>query len=447
MHSFMLLRGGVVVAEAWWKPFAAEYPHLLWSLSKSFTSTAVGLAVSEGRLSVEDRVLSFFPADAPEQVSPNLAAMRVRDLLSMSAGHGEDTSQAFIDAPGDNWEKAFLAQPVDFPPGTHFLYNNGATYMLSAIVQKLTGQPLIDYLRPRLFEPLGTASPTWECSPRGVNVGWKGLSITTEDIASFGQLYLRRGVWNGRRILPESWVAAATSRQVPNGEDPNSDWCQGYGFQFWRCRHNGFRGDGAFGQFCLVLPDQDVVLAITSGEPDMQAELNLVWEHLLPALAAGPLPEDPSAQADLQHALARLAYAPLQQGVETPPLAAQVSGVEYHFDEDAFGASAARFDFDAAGCTVTLAGGLAAGSLRLGSGDWAEGHTALFHNGPRRVMACGAWVSADTYQVVLRFVETPATYTIRCCFTGSRVTLNATSHATFDLKEFPAVEGVADQQA
>ena len=272
LHSLMVLRHGQVVAEGWWGPYRRDDPHVLFSLSKSFTSTGIGLAIAEGKLSLDDTVLSFFPEDAPAEPSENLKAMRVRDLLSMSTGHHADAIEPFpyMD-PAVSQTRAFLALPVAHKPGTHFVYNTPASFMLSAIVQKVSGTPLVDYLRPRLFEPLGIRNPKWEATPKGVSLGGFGLSVTTEDIARFGQLYLQKGEWNGKRLLPAEWVAAATSRQVSNGSNPASDWDQGYGYQFWRCRHGVYRGDGAFGQYCIVMPEQDAVIAITSGVRDMQA--------------------------------------------------------------------------------------------------------------------------------------------------------------------------------
>src|SRR3954463_12026968 len=283
LHSFMLVRHGKVVAEGWWKPEAADKPHVLHSLSKSFTSTAVGLVIEEGKLSLDDPVLKFFPDEAPAEPSENLRAMRVRDLLTMTGGHDTEPPRT-ADQP---WARSFLAHPVPFKPGTHFLYNTSATYMLSAAVQKATGQTVLDYLKPRLFDPLGIEDPTWETSPQGVSTGGFGLSVRTEDIAKFGQLYLQKGKWNGKQLVPEAWVAAATARQTSNGSNPASDWDQGYGYQFWRSRHGAYRGDGAFGQYCIVLPEQDAVIAITSGLGNMQAVMNLVWEHLLPAMKPG----------------------------------------------------------------------------------------------------------------------------------------------------------------
>ena len=170
MHSFMLVRHGRVVAEGWWRPESAEKPHVLYSLSKSFTSTAVGLAVAEGKLSIDDPVLKFFPGDAPATPSDKLKAMRVRDLLTMSTGHQTEPKLT----PDDPWVRSFLAQPVEHKPGAHFLYNSAGTYMCSAIVQKLTGQTVLDYLRPRLFEPLGIEGAEWSASPQGISAGGVG---------------------------------------------------------------------------------------------------------------------------------------------------------------------------------------------------------------------------------------------------------------------------------
>lgn len=302
MHSFMLVRHGHVVAEAWWKPQSAEMPHVLWSLSKSFTSTAVGLAVAEGKLSINDPVLKFFPDEAPAEVSANLKAMRVRDLLTMATGHQNEPNVR----NETNWIKAFLAHPVPHKPGTHFQYNTPATFMQSAIVQKVTGQTVVEYLKPRLFEPLGIEQPKWDANPQGISIGGYGLYLKTEDIAKFGQLYLQNGQWQGKQLVPADWIEQATSKQVSNGSDPNRDWDQGYGFQFWRCRHDAYRGDGKDGQFCIVIPKLDAVVAITANTGDMQAELNIVWDKLLPALHDKPLPENKEGIAKLKAVIEKL---------------------------------------------------------------------------------------------------------------------------------------------
>jgi CubicO group peptidase (beta-lactamase class C family) len=247
-------------------------------------------------------LLRQFPEDAPAAPGNNLKAMRVRDLLTMSTGH--QTEPKF--SKEDPWVKTFLAHPVPHKPGTHFLYNTPATYMCSAIVQKVTGQTVLDYLKPRLFEPLGIEGPRWGTSPQGITFGGFGLYIRTEDVAKFGQLYLQKGKWRGKQLVPADWISVATSRQMSNGSNPKSDWEQGYGFQFWRCRHGAYRGDGANGQYCIVLPGQDAVIAITADTNDMPGQLNLVWDKLLPGLRDKALPENKAEQERLSQTLAGL---------------------------------------------------------------------------------------------------------------------------------------------
>lgn len=296
MHSFMLLRHGKVIAEAWWTPEDANKPHVLWSLSKSFTSTAVGLAVHDGKLSVQDRVIGFFPDALPENPSENLKSMRVLDLLTMSTGHQDEPNLR----ASQDWIKTFFAHPVPREPGSFFRYNTPATFMQSAIVQKVTGQNVVDYLQTRLFDPLGIDAPKWDKNPQGISIGGYGLYLKTEDIAKFGQLYLQKGRWENQQLIPSDWVQEASSKQVSNGSDAASDWNQGYGYQFWRCRHNAFRGDGKDGQFCIVLPDQDAVVVMTANTSNMQSQLSLVWEYLLGAMVDKDLPEAPKDRENLE---------------------------------------------------------------------------------------------------------------------------------------------------
>ncbi|HEX5270989.1 MAG TPA: serine hydrolase [Gemmataceae bacterium] len=428
LHSFMLVRHGHVVAEGWWAPYDAKTRHELYSLSKSFTSTAVGLAVSEGKLSVDDPVLKFFPDDAPADPSANLKAMRVRDLLRMVTGHQTEPSLARSEQP---WTKTFLAQPVPFKPGTHFLYNTAGTYMQSAIVQKATGQTVLDYLKPRLFEPLGIENPTWGTSPQGVNFGGYGLSVRTEDIARFGQLYLQKGVWNGRKLIPAEWVTAATALQTSNGSNPQSDWDQGYGYQFWRCRHGAYRGDGAFGQFCVVMPDQDAVVAITSGVRDMQAVLNLVWDHLLPAMKSAPLSADDEGDRRLRARLAGLTVS-TPKATTSARIPKEVSGVTFSFPANDQKVEALGLELGADG--VTLIGRSNGGDeqrIACGSGEWKKGRFAFGRTAAQPAAASGAWTADDTYTVKVCFNETPYVLTARLDFSGGKLRLDPTWNVSF----------------
>jgi CubicO group peptidase (beta-lactamase class C family) len=435
MHSLMILRKGKVVAEGWWAPYAPSLKHTLYSLSKSFTSTAIGLAAAEGKLSVEDKVISFFPNEKPENVSENLAAMRLKDLLTMSTGHDKDTTPAVRESSDNNWVKSFLAQPVEHKPGTFFVYNSGATYMLSAIIQKLSGQTLLEYLKPRLFAPLGIEGMDWEVDPNGINTGGWGLRVKTEDIAKFGQLYLQEGTWNGKKILTESWVADATSKQVQSKGgarvQEENDWQQGYGYQFWRCRNNSYRGDGAFGQYCIVMPKEDMVIAITSETGDMQAILDHVWGNILPAVkTAGTA--DKTVQKPLQQKLSKLVL-PTGSGKPASELIPKVSGKSYKIEDNNLKVTSVSLSFSKDSCTFKIQDEQGDHSVVSGIGSWKEGVTDISVMPLKLVLtpvpgekiskiaASGTWVDEKTFEMTWRFIETAHYETVRCQFDAGNI--------------------------
>ena len=435
LNSFMLLRHGQVVAEGWWSPYHPQAPHSLYSLSKSFTSTAVGLAISEGKLNVDDPVIKFFPEDTPSEPSNNLKSMRVSDLLRMATGQQTEPPRT----PEVSWVKTFLAHPVPFKPGTHFLYNTSATYMQSAIVQKVTGTTVLDYLRPRLFEPLGIENPTWEVSPQGISTGGYGLSIRTEDIAKFGQLYLQKGVWQGKQLVPKEWIDEATVRQVSNGSNPSSDWDQGYGYQFWRCRHGAYRGDGAFGQYCIVLPDQDAVIAITSGLKDMQSVMNLVWDTLLPALKSSPLAADIETQSKLSQKLKSLTLR-AQDGTGNPPKG--IAGRKYVFpanDHKLESIVLEQVDNERRVAVVTRFDGTEHRTVSRNS-EWTKGKAGWGTLREQPIASSGAWTSDDTYTAKICFYETPFVVTASFKFIGDELHYQARTNVGFGPKnEFQLV--------
>jgi hypothetical protein len=446
----MLLRHGVVIAEGWWYPYRPDAPHVLFSLSKSFTSTAVGLAVEQGLLSVEDPLLKFFSNESPKKVSPNLAAMQVRHLLTMTTGHHEDTTEATMRAR--NPFKAFLSLPVEHAPGTFFVYNSGASYMLAAIVQSLTGQTVLEYLTPRLFEPLGISGATWDSHPNGVNFGGWGLNLKTEDIARFGQLYLQKGRWNGQQLIPADWVAAATSKQVSNDPDENPDWEQGYGYQFWRCQPAGiYRGDGAFGQFCIVMPEQDAVLAITAGVADMQSVLNLVWKILLPALGKEALSDHDATVKNLQNTLRDLQLLP-PTGAHSSPQAAAVTGLAFSFEPNHLTLHSLSLDFTDNILTYRLLGGgkrRGTHQLKFGIQSWVEGTANLQQSvarpnpQPSKVAASGVWGAQDTFTLTLCQYETPFIQSLDFRFVGQQVILDSRVNVDFGPLEAPQLVGKA----
>jgi len=417
LHSFMIVRHGKTVAQGWWNPYNPDSPHLLYSLSKSFTSTAIGLAVEEKLLSTDDLVVSFFSDKVIDTTDNNLKAMRITDLLRMNTGHLEDATGR-TRMGGDDWVANFLALPVERKPGTIFVYNSAATYMLSAILQKVTGQTVVEYLQPRLFDPLEIKPPTWESDPKGINVGGWGLSVTTLDIAKFGQLYLQKGKWNGKQIVPEAWVEKATSYLTSNGSNPESDWEQGYGYQFWQCRHNAYRGDGAFGQYCIVMPEQDAVIAITSGSKDMPGILNLVWEHLLPAMKEAPLAEDTTSQRLLSEKLASLKISAVE-GENASEVSQEINGQTFEFGENLLGLKTVSFSQTGENMTITLTNASGDQVVSAGFRSNEKGEFTMPGRGTMKIASSGAWISPDSYKVTMINYESPHATTLTFTFKGN----------------------------
>lgn len=303
LHSLMILKHGNVVYENWVNEGNPDSAHVMFSVSKTFTATAIGLAINEGKLKLTDRLVDLFPDDMPDSINENLAAATVRDLLTMNCGQETDIPGLYQrlfenESDSSNWVKEFFTVDFAHKPGTWYFYNSLGSYILSAIVQKVTGEKVVDYLTPRLFDKLHIQKPYWQESPQGINCGGWGLFLKTEDMAKMGQLFLQNGVWNGEQVIPAEWVAEASKYQVPSvpsGTRPdeveakgftkeNCAWVWGYGYQMWRCPDNAYRADGAYGQYIIIFPDYDAVIITTSNTMNLQREVDYIWKYLVPAI-------------------------------------------------------------------------------------------------------------------------------------------------------------------
>ncbi|MFJ9738270.1 serine hydrolase domain-containing protein [Streptomyces sp. NPDC101166] len=414
-HSLMILRHDHVVAAGWWAPYTPERLHLLYSLSKSFTSTAAGLAVAEGLIGLDDPVLRYFPELDADVTDPRSRALRVRHVASMASGHENETVDRAHALDPDDLVRGFLLLPPDREPGTVFAYNQPATFTLAAIVQRVTGAPLTDWLRPRLLDPLGIGEVAWLSDRSGRELGYSGLHGATDAVARLGLLYLREGRWQGKRLLPAEWVAEATRVHIPTagamGDGDRPDWDQGYGLQFWRSRH-GYRGDGAYGQFCLVLPEQDAVIATTAETGDMQALLDLVWEHLLPAFRPGPLTGRERADADLAERLADLALPPAAGKPAPPERAGEWAGARFTphggvcADQPGLTGVVVTADGDGWGLTLEENGHRTV--LRPGREGWRVAEE------PLPLAVSGGWTDAGVLAVDVVFLETPHRLRVSC---------------------------------
>lgn len=468
VHSLIVCHHDSTVAEFWREPYRRDCPQLLYSLSKSVTSIAVGIAWDMGLIRLDESVISFFPERLPERVSDKLSVMTLHHLLAMTAGHKGDIYP--VVAKEQDWVKAFLAQEVDHEPGTQFQYSTHSTYMLSAILERVTEQNLVDFLMPRLFEPLGIARPVWETCPMGVTAGGMGLSLTTSDVAAFGQMLLNKGMFKGKRIVSEQYIQMATSEQSDNRKGANRiDWAQGYGYQFHRCRDGCFRADGAFGQLCFVSTKDGIVIAATASYPTMdmlQTLLNLIYEHLLDEVdSSGDTREHPHEDvqqegnpSSIDHSSQRPPVEPWSWMVPLHREARHTVGGEhvqhmlklpelyqhvYVMQPNASGLK--QVSFDAQGETM---------QLHLFYGDERDIAVPINAAQPMRtkavfykdlsmslqeVVVYASWVNECTLQAKLFYIETPYVVTYIMKFHPGSIDLEFAINVSFHLSSFTAV--------
>ena len=429
-RSIVLARHGPVISRGWWAPYASNRIQLVYSLSKTFTATAVGLLVDAGELSLDDSVLDLLPAgDLPPDVDvPDVyRQLTLGHCLTMATGHDVEawtdplTEAAWSPSPdaSDPVLAAILARPPEHQPGTAWAYNQIATYLAAGAVRGVAGGSVLSLLRDKAFpllDPDSVHRALWHRTATGRELGFTGLHVGTDAILALAQTYLGGGEVAGRRLVSEQWVAAATaSTGLANREAaPNPDWTQGYGCSFWRGRH-GYRGDGAFGQFAIVLPEQDVALAITSETIDMQGVLDLVWEHLLPAIDRD---SDEAADRTLTERLAGLrvptpsstASGPDDQGawVRSPDSTLPEAYAAVQLTREGDGAeggdhTAYRLTFDAHGTQVPVV---------VGDGAWLESSLSVAGR-ELPIVASGGWDGQGCFAADLRIVETPHTIRVR----------------------------------
>jgi CubicO group peptidase (beta-lactamase class C family) len=416
LHGLVILRHGHVIAAGWWWPYTPDRLHQVYSLSKSFTATAAGLALGDGLLNLDAPVISHFPELASAVTDDRLLAMKVRHIAAMASGHLNDTWDR-VRTTDDLTEpvRNFLAIPPDRDPGSVFAYNQLATYTLGAIVQRVTGQGLVDYLRRRVLDLVGAGSVSWMRDEAGRELGFSGLHATTDTVARLGQLYLQDGCWNGKRILPTAWVTEATKPQISTRSARPADvpdWLEGYGFQFWRSRH-GYRADGAYGQFSLILPQQDAVVAITGQTTEPQDLLDVVWRTLLPAFQTATW-EPTAADSALRERLTQLTIplptgVPLSSAAPAHPVSATFRPAGGTCEQQSslravtvWPADQWRVRLDEEGPALDLI---------AGDGEWTVSPAA---GGAPPVASVGRWIDSDTARVDVIFLETPHRLTVTC---------------------------------
>ncbi len=379
IHSMIVMRNGKVVGEFYPKPFAPEYQHTQYSSSKTLVSLAVGLAIDENRLRLDDRVVLFFPDILPDTISSALADMRVEDLLTMRSGIKPDWGMR---GKGRDWCKMFLAKPVVNAPGEVFAYDSMVTYMLSAIVQKVTGMKVLDYLKEKLFNKMNIEVVNWEESPEGINSGGWGLHIQSESLAKIGQMWLDGGLWNGEQLISKEWIEKMGTRHANGGDF-------GYGYQTWMCAYPGaVRADGALGQYVIVVPDKRVVIVLTEASfTNGKPQRNLIWNNFLPALSDGRL----TAGEDYDELLKREKgyQLPVAVGKSNSPLMKSLAGKKIIVPENKYGIRELSFKM--------MSNGAEDPQFRCNRGEKVMGVEIVRKDGSRYVQpfGYGHWTTAE----------------------------------------------------
>ena len=440
IHSVMVLRHGKVIAEIYPEPFAPEYRHTVFSCSKTFVGAAVGLAISENRLRLTDRVASFFPDQLPDSISANLAGMTVRNLLNMTSGIAPDWNMRNVRT---DWIRGYLEKTVK-APGEHFDYDSMSSYILSAIVQKVTGMKVLDYLRMKIFESMHITDISWEVSPEGINTGGWGVYVQSESLAKFAQLLLNRGVWNGKQLLPAWWVDQMMAKQSDTGS-----FGYGYGYHMWLCEYPGaVRIDGALGQYALIVPDKDMVIVITECTLiDGATQRRLVWNRLLPAVTGDQpltLGKDYKRLQKKQSAYCL----PVVQGKANSSLAREYAGKNIVLGPNKFGWQSLTFQFKQKEVIMTVMETSGAQyDLLFGYKQWKKTSIDAYPlysvdakgrfngiEGPFYVAGSYAWPSSSTLELKAHYVNWITALNLTFRFEGEQVQLTVKENYSSEAK-------------
>ncbi len=415
-HSFLLIRHGKLVCEGYFAPYNKNTEHMLYSISKSFASTAIGLLVDEGKIDVDDFVYTYFPELMDEDINKENLKIKIKDLLSMSFGQQggavhEITKRNDL-APVMLYDFFYRAKNSEC--GEKFRYDSYGTYMLAAIVRKLTGMNVVEYLMPKLFEPLDIPMPFYVKDSIGNSIGYSGMRLKARDLAKVGLVYLNNGVWNGKQLVPESWIKLATQKHISTDDcATGKDWQEGYCYQFWKGRYNTTRLCGAHGQMCVIMPDYDAIFVVNSGYDNDKLSyiLDSFYEKIMLKMQNEPLAEDIENFDKLEKVIKNLKIT--YNFSEMSPLAHIISGKSFELSEnDKY--NAVKFIFDEDKVNVTLvsdetnfeftAGFSKAINERV-SGTYV---TSLKNEGDLDITVSAMWKTKKELEITLRFIGTPA---------------------------------------
>ncbi len=397
LHSFQIIKNGALVSEGYWKPFTSNRLHRLYSCSKSFVSAAIGFLESEGKLKLTDHIIDYFPDKLPENgVHPFIAQTTIEDMLRMATPHAKTTYKQF---KMEDWAKTFFLCEPSHLPGTVFSYDTSSSYTLSALVQRISGVTLMEYLRPRLFDKIGFSDEAYALTcPMGIAHGGSGIMTTPRDFAKFALTCMQEGMYQGEQVIPKNYIKKAVSKQIDNqtaGSRPDS--IQGYGYQFWMLRNGAFGLLGMGGQLAICLPHEGLLVVTTAdvqSQPDgEQAIFNAVWDTLYPR-AANSSPVNPEKEQEcyeiLQKRIAGLSIEPVQGSSKLPEYAAGINGKTFIMEKNPMGLRSLRFDFSENMGKMTYTNQEGEHILSFGIGRWESQQFPVYGY---ECITSGAWVS------------------------------------------------------
>lgn len=437
LNSFIIVRRGKVIVEHYYAPYREETPHRLFSLTKSFTSLAIGFAEAEGRLSLDDPAVSFFPEKTFKQDRAILEKVTVRHLLTMSGGHA---SCPLLGIPKEELDKvrdytqAFFDAPFVYAPGEKFVYNSAGSHVLAAIVLKVTGMNISEYLKPRLLEPLGIRTFKVEKDPAGVEKGGWGGFARTRDLAKLGECIRLGGVWNGKQLIPAEYLKAATSFQMENSANELPDWKVGYGFQFWQSRH-GFRGDGACGQYLAILPEADMVIAVTAGLPEMGRVLDAAWDILLPNLYDHARADKPELWAKLDQFTGNELQIPLCAGDRLRRMEKKT----FKMQPNPCGIRSITCSTMMGRAQILLDGPNGEELISAGFGFFTDNSIRMKSPFMHRAAASAAWVGENVLRVETVLADTPFRVAYMLDFSGGKLRFERSSNLQFLNPDWPVL--------
>lgn len=437
MHSMILMRHGKIVAETYYRPYSRNELHRMFSVTKSMVSLAIGLLCEEGKLSLEDRIVSYFPEKLPKEgVHPYIAQITIRDMLRMATAHGKTT---YKQLETEDWVSTFFLVTPSHLPGTVFSYDTSATHTLAALVEKLSGKELLAYLREKVLDEIGFSSDAY-CikDPMGVSMGGSGMMASSYDMLRVMYLISQGGKWQGKQLLPEWYLKEATKKQIDTfAKGPTFEEMQGYGYQFWCTENGGYVCYGMGGQLMLVLPEKDMILITTADTQSRQGGVQLIydafWQEIYKNISDQALSEDPDACQMLREEWGiRELIVPF--GEKESIWSKKVHGVVYQMDQNQRGFDEISIQFFEEEGRLVYRSKKGESQISFGLGKNRIGTIESYHY---RVAASGVWRSEDTFLIRISILDQCiGTIFIQLVFSEDKVTTFMKKYEENEFGEF-----------